>query len=131
MRLIEVLGLKWPKNEVFGLLKKIESLDLAENGLKRCLLLLYNFSRKPHILENSQKPQKRGFNLKTSKPQNWSKKGKLSKRVKTISKTHKKSQKIRKKLKKYFWGQKKFLGPKNGQKGVKIGQKKENYQKGS
>ena len=54
MRLSEVLGPKWPKNEVFGLLKKIESLDLAENGLKRCLLLLYNFSRRLHILENSQ-----------------------------------------------------------------------------
>ena len=53
-----------PKNEVFGLLKKIESLDLAGNGLKRCVLLLYHFSRKPHVLEKSQKPRKWGFNLK-------------------------------------------------------------------
>jgi len=61
MRLNEVLDPKWPKNEVFGLLKKIESLDLAENGLKRCLLLLYNFSRRPHLLENSQTEVKWGF----------------------------------------------------------------------
>ena len=45
----------------FWTLKKIESLDLAENGLKRCLLLLYNFSRRPHIMENSQKEVKWGF----------------------------------------------------------------------
>ena len=28
------LGLKWPKNEVFEFLKKIESKDLPGNGLK-------------------------------------------------------------------------------------------------
>ena len=30
----DVLTSKWPKNEVFGPLKKIESKDLAENGLE-------------------------------------------------------------------------------------------------
>ena len=86
---------------------------MAENGLKRCLLLLYNFSRKPHILENYQKPQKRGFNLKTSKL--VQKRKIIKKGRKNMIKSHKIT-KNTKKLKKYFWGQKKFLG----QKGVKI-----------
>ena len=88
MRLIEVLGLKWPKNEVFGLLKKIESLDLAENGLKRCLLLLYNFSPKSHIW---QKGVKRGICA-----QNIPKYPKIAQKIKNYQKGSKKSEKITK-----------------------------------
>ena len=57
------IGLNVPKiaqNEVFGLLMKIESKDLAENGLKWCLLLLYNFPRKSHIWQKGVKEGKRG-----------------------------------------------------------------------
>ena len=49
-----------PKMRFFRLLKKIESKDLAENGLKWCLLLLYNFSRKSHILQKGVKRGKMG-----------------------------------------------------------------------
>ena len=57
-----VLGPKWPKNEVLGFLKKIESKDLAENGLKRSLLLLYNFWRKSHIWQKGVKMGKMAQN---------------------------------------------------------------------
>ena len=43
---------------VFGLLWKIESLLLAGNGLKRSVLLLSNFSQKPHVREKSGSREK-------------------------------------------------------------------------
>ena len=114
---------KYTKNDVFGHLKKIESKDLAENGLKRCLLLLYNLSPKSHIWQKGVKRGKRGICA-----QNSPKNGKLSKTVEKIWKNHKKSQKDKNKLKKYFWS--KWRRSK-GVKGVKTVQKMENYQKGS
>ena len=42
-----------PKNRVFGLLRKIESLLFARNDLKWSVLWLANFLRKFHIWENS------------------------------------------------------------------------------
>ena len=44
---------KRPKNRVFRLLQKIESLVFARNDLKWCVLWLANFVRKSHIWENS------------------------------------------------------------------------------
>ena len=41
------------KNRVFGLLRKIESLDFARNGLKWSVFWLANFLHKSHIWENS------------------------------------------------------------------------------
>ena len=49
---LEILGKKG-KNRVFGLLRKIESLVLARNGLKWSVLWLANFLRKSYIWENS------------------------------------------------------------------------------
>ena len=46
-------GPKWPKNRVFGLLCKIESLVFARNDLKRSVLWLADFMHKCHIWENS------------------------------------------------------------------------------
>ena len=43
-----------PKNRVFGLLCKIESLLFARNDLKWSVIWLVNFLRKSHILENSR-----------------------------------------------------------------------------
>ena len=43
----------WPKNRVFGLLRKIESLIFAWNDLKWSVLWLANFLCKSHIWENS------------------------------------------------------------------------------
>ena len=60
-------GPKRPKNRVFGLLWKIESLVFPRNGLKWSVLWLANFLRKSHIWENSrsrelgQKRAKIGF----------------------------------------------------------------------
>ena len=42
-----------PKIVFFGLLHKIEPKELAGNSLKRRVLLLSNFSRKPHVREKS------------------------------------------------------------------------------
>ena len=58
---------------VFGVLWKIESLLLAGNGLKRSVLLLSNFSRKPHVREKS------GSREKGQKGQKWE--GQLDKSV--------------------------------------------------
>ena len=61
-------GTKRPKNRVFGLLCKIESLVFAGNDLKLSVLWLANFLRKSHIWENSrsrdlgQKGHKNGRN---------------------------------------------------------------------
>ena len=44
---------KWPFLKVFGIFKKIESLLLAGNALKRQYSRYFNFSRKPHIREKS------------------------------------------------------------------------------
>ena len=46
-------GPKRPKNRVFGLLRKIESLHFARNDLKWSVLWLANFQQKSHIWENS------------------------------------------------------------------------------
>ena len=46
---------KWPKNSVFGLLRKIESSIFARNYLK-CILWLANFLPKSHIWENCHSP---------------------------------------------------------------------------
>jgi len=46
-------GPKRPQNRVFDLLRKIDSLFFARNGLKWSVLWLANFLRKPHIWENS------------------------------------------------------------------------------
>ena len=47
-------GPKRPKNRVFGLLSKIESLPFARNDLKWSVIWLANFLRKSHIWENSR-----------------------------------------------------------------------------
>ena len=44
---------KWPFLKVFAIFKKIESLLLAENALKRKTSMYSNFSRKPHVWEKS------------------------------------------------------------------------------
>ena len=44
---------KVPKIRVFGLLCKIESLDVAKNGLKRKILWFSVILRKPHVWEKS------------------------------------------------------------------------------
>ena len=57
-----------PKNRVFGLLRKIESLVFARNNIKWSVLWLANFLWKSHIWENSrsrdlrQKGPKKGKN---------------------------------------------------------------------
>ena len=42
-----------PKIGFFGLLRKIESLDVARNGLKRKILWFSIILRKPHVWEKS------------------------------------------------------------------------------
>ena len=62
-------GPKRPKNRVFGLLQKIESLVFARNHLKWSVLWLANFLHKCHVWENSrsreleQKAPKKGKNM--------------------------------------------------------------------
>ena len=46
-------GPKMGKNRVFGLLRKIQPLVFARNGLEQSVLWLANFLRKLHVLENS------------------------------------------------------------------------------
>ena len=47
------IGEKWPKNGRFQFFLKIESKVLSGNSLKRSILFLSNFWRKPHVQKKS------------------------------------------------------------------------------